>query len=107
MYLGVMGWVGSLLTVRGVTIISQARQTPAVLTEEPTIVKEAPQPATKPKAEELQAATKQPETKPEPRAEVKPYEPEIVVLTPEKVPQTQQVPQEPKQGLQQDQKEKK
>jgi hypothetical protein len=93
MYLGVMGWVGSLLTIRGVTIISQARQTPAVLTEEPTIVKETPQPATRPKTEILQA-------------EAKPYEPEIVVLTPEKVPQTQQKPQEPNQESQQDQKEK-
>lgn len=107
MYLGVMGWVGSLLTIRGVTIISQARQTPAVLTEEPTIGKEAPQPVTKPKAEKSQAETKQQETKLEPRAEAKPYEPEIVVLTPEKVPQTQQKPQEPKQESQQDQKEKK
>jgi hypothetical protein len=102
MYLGVMGWVGSLLTIRGVTIISQARQTPAVLTEEPTMVKETPQPATKPKAEILQAEAKESETKPEPKAEAKPYEPEIVVLTPEKVPQTQ----EPKQESQQDQKEK-
>jgi len=107
MYLGVMGWVGSLLTIRGVTIISQARQTPAVLTEEPTEVEEATQPATKRKAEKSQAETKQNETKPEPKAEVKPYEPEIVVLTPEKVPQTQQKPQEPNQESQQDQKEKK
>ena len=106
MYLGVMGWVGSLLTIRGVTIISQARQTPAVLTEETTIVKEAPPAATKPKTQKSQAETKQQETKPEPKAEAKPYEPEIVALTPEKVPQTQQ-PQEAKQGSQQDEKEEK
>ena len=107
MYLGVMGWVGSLLTIRGVTIISQARQTPAVLTEEQTIVKETPQPTPKPKTEKSQAETKQQETKPEPKAETKPYEAEIMVLTPEKVPQTQQKPQEPKQESQQNQKEKK
>jgi hypothetical protein len=102
MYLGVMGWIGSLLTIRGVTIISQARQTPAVLAEEPAIVKEAPQPATKPKAEKLQAEPERSEKKAEPKVEAKPYEPEIVVLTPEKVPQTQEPTQEP----QQNQKEK-
>jgi hypothetical protein len=91
MYLGVMGWVGSLLTIRGVTIISQARQTPANLTEEPTITKE----------------TKQPETKLASKGEAKPYEPEITVLTPEKVPQTQEKPQEPKQESQQNQTENK
>lgn len=106
MYLGVMGWVGSLLTIRGVTIISQARQTPATLTEEPTQAKETTQPATRPKTEILQAKAKQQETKLEPKAEAKPYEPEIVVLTPEKVPQTEQKPQEPNQESQQDQKAK-
>ena len=103
MYLGVMGWVGSLLTIRGVTLISQARQTPA-LTEEPTIVKEASQPATRLIAEKSQADTKQQETRLEPKGEAKPYEPEIVAITPEKVPQTQQEPQEGKQWSQQDEK---
>ena len=107
MYLGVMGWIGSLLTIRGVAIFSQARQTPAVVTEKPTVIKEAPQPATKPKTEKSQAETKQPQTKPEPKGEAKPYEPQIVVITPEKVPQTQQKPQEPSEESQQDQKEKK
>jgi len=103
MYLGVMGWVGSLLTIRGVTLISQARQTPA-LPEEPTIVKEASQPATRLIAEKSQADTKQQETRLEPKGEAKPYEPEIVAITPEKVPQTQQEPQEGKQWSQQDEK---
>ena len=107
MYLGVMGWVGSLLTVRGVTIISQARQTPAVLTEEPTTIKQTSQPTQKLKTEKSQVETKQLETKPESKDEAKPYEPEIVVLTPEKVPQTQEKPQEPKQESQQDQTENK
>ena len=112
MYLGVMGWVGSLLTIRGVTIISQARQTPAVLTEEATKVNEPTRPAAiseteKSKAETEQEETKQTETKLESEPEAKAYEPEIVVLTPEKVPQTQQGPQETKQGSQQDEKEEK
>jgi hypothetical protein len=104
MYLGVMGWISSLLTIRGVTMLSQARQTPVVPTQEPTKVKEAAQPTAKVKAQTPQSETTQPETKPEPKPEAKPYEPEIVVITPEKVPQAQQ---EPKQESQQNQTENK
>jgi hypothetical protein len=103
MYLGVMGWVGSLLTIRGVTIISQARQTPANLTEEPTITKETSQPTLKLTTEKSQVDTKQTEMKLQSKGESKPYEPEITVLTPEKVPQTQVEPEEPKQESQQNQ----
>ncbi len=31
MYLGVMGWIGSLLTIRGVTIIAHAPQMPTIV----------------------------------------------------------------------------
>ena len=31
MYLGVMGWIGSLLTIRGVTIVAHAPQTPTIV----------------------------------------------------------------------------
>src|SRR4030042_5513479 len=31
MYLGVMGWIGSLLTIRGVTIIAHAPQLPTIV----------------------------------------------------------------------------
>jgi hypothetical protein len=106
MYLGVMGWVGSLLTIRGVTIISQARQTPANLAEEPITTKETSQPL-KLRTEKSQVETKQPETKLEPKGKDKQYEPEIVVLTPEKVLQTQEKQQEPKQESQQNQTENK
>jgi hypothetical protein len=101
MYLGVMGWVSSILTIRGVTILSQARQT-NVAPEEllTTVVKEKAQTKTKEKetekAEEPEVTppeTKPKETKPEePKPkETKPYEPEIIVLTPQPLPQKQQV----------------
>lgn len=76
MYLGVMGWIGSLLTIRGVTILSQARQTPEPTKLEQTTAKE----------EKPKSVTKEPEARP--------YEPEIVVLNPEKAPQTQQEPRQ-------------
>lgn len=123
MYLGVMGWIGSLLTIRGVTIISQARQMPAIPTQEKAIVKEEiqAQPVRKVKAEKPQTETKQPEakeaepkkpepepaTKPEAKPEAKPYEPEIVVMTPEEAPRTQQKTEEPKKESQQSQAETK
>jgi hypothetical protein len=80
MYLGVMGWVGSLLTIRGVTIIAHAPQiTPAVQPKE-VMPEQKPQPqpqkakAEKPKAEK-------------PKEEVKPQEPEMVVIPPEQISQ--------------------
>lgn len=103
MYLGVMGWVGSLLTIRGVTIISQARQTPANLAEEPSTIEENPQPAPRLGTEKLRGETMQLETKPESKALAMPYEPEIAVLTQEKVRQTEEKPQEAKQESQQNQ----
>ncbi|MEM2971782.1 MAG: hypothetical protein QW270_05095 [Candidatus Bathyarchaeia archaeon] len=73
MYLGVMGWVGSLLTIRGVTIIAHVPQTmPTVPQKEAVVQKPQPQ---KPKTEK-------------PKEEVKPSEPEIVVIPPEQVSQS-------------------
>jgi hypothetical protein len=103
MYLGVMGWIGSLLTIRGLTILSQARQTPSVPAQEPMAVKEAPQSALKVRTEKRQAVTEVSETKPEVKPQREPYEPEIVAIAPEEVPQTQQKPQESKQESGQDQ----
>lgn len=106
MYLGVMGWVSSILTIRGVTILSQARQTDIAPEELPTTaVKEKTQTKTKEKEPEKakEPEVKPPETKPketkpeEPKPkETKPYEPEIIVLTPPPLPQKQQqiIPQE-------------
>jgi len=86
MYLGVMVWIGSLLTIRGVTILSQARQTPELPRLQQTSVKEEPKLIPKAKEEKAPREIRE--------AEAKPCEPEIVVLTPEKVSQTQQEPQQ-------------
>ena len=110
MYLGVMGWVGSLLTIRGVTILSQTRQTPVAAMQEPVVkkekVKEEAKAETKAvpkveKTEKPEAETKKPEPKKtepkaEPQAEPKPYEPEVIMLPPKTVPQTQKEQQQEK-----------
>jgi len=85
MYLGVMGWIGSLLTIRGVTIIAHTPQMPTVVPQKPIPAPEKPLPQ-KAKAEKPQE-----EAKPE----AKPSEPEIVVIPPEQVPQPQPEPKEP------------
>jgi len=93
MYLGVMGWIGSLVTIRGVTIIAQ---TPNIQAAPPAVApaiappnkKTEPQPQ-KPINNNQKAKTeKPPET-------VKPSEPEIIVMPPEQVPppQSQQQPE--------------
>ncbi|MGQ9530872.1 MAG: hypothetical protein ACUVQX_05695 [Candidatus Bathycorpusculaceae bacterium] len=83
MYLGIMGWVGSLLTIRGVTIIAHTPQ-PAPYIPPRKVISEQklqPQPQ-KAKAEK-------------PKEEVKPQEPEMVVIPPEQISQPQQEPKQP------------
>jgi hypothetical protein len=73
MYLGVMGWIGSLVTIRGVTIIAHAPQNnPTVASQRPT---ERPRPSKKLDDEKQQDKPEKPESRP--------AEPEIVVITPE------------------------
>lgn len=88
MYLGVMGWIGSLLTIRGVTIIAQtpkmqdrvqqqkqaAKPTPRKVKTEQT--REEPEPKGKPKPPEHKTTEPKPEGKP------KPSEPEVIVRPP-------------------------
>ncbi|MCW3981291.1 MAG: hypothetical protein NWF11_07435 [Candidatus Bathyarchaeota archaeon] len=96
MYLGIMGWIGSLLTVRGIPLVTQktAPITPATRTTQPK-----PQPKTQPKPEKLtptpspetaysQQTNPKPQTEtpqqksqliPEPRQE----EPKAILITPE------------------------
>ncbi len=110
MYLGVMGWIGSLLTVRGVTIMTntpkmmptiaqrpiksaqreQALQRKRVEKPQETKPPETKPPETKP-PETKPPETKPPETKP---PETKPPEPEFVVIPPETVSQPQHAPQQ-------------
>lgn len=84
MYLGVMAWIGSLITIRGVTIIAHAPQTPVATPQNQEEDKQQPEPLQKTKVEKQKeskkSATKQPET------ETK--EPEIAVIPPEQAPQT-------------------
>jgi hypothetical protein len=73
MYLGVMGWIGSLVTIRGVTIIAHAPQNNlTVASQRPT---ERPRPSKKLDDEKQQDKPEKPESRP--------AEPEIVVITPE------------------------
>jgi hypothetical protein len=100
MYLGVMGWIASLITIRGVTIIANAPKLEAlpVVPQKPAVAPVQPQPATqKPKAEP-QKETKPPEPKP---PEAKPSEPEIIVIPPEEVAPQQQASPQPQQPQQQ------
>lgn len=83
MYLGVMGWVGSLLTIRGVTIISHAPPAPQVVPQKETAI--APKPLPKPQPQPQPHPQSQP-LKPKaekPKEMEKPPEPEIIVIPPE------------------------
>jgi predicted lipid-binding transport protein (Tim44 family) len=86
MYLGVMGWIGSLLTMRGVTIIAHMPQMTAVVPQKPIPAPEKPLPLPK----KVKAEKPQEEAKPE----AKPSEPEFVVTPPEQVSQPQPEPKE-------------
>jgi len=83
MYLGVMGWIGSLLTIRGVTIIAHTPQMPTVVPQKPIPAQQKPLP------QKVKAEKPQKEAKPE----AKPSEPEFVVIPPEQVSQPE--PKEP------------
>ncbi len=82
MYLGIMGWIGSLVTIRGVTLIANAPKLEAPMaapTSKPT-----PQPKAVP-ASTPQRPAKSPaprETKPIPKEQP---EPEIIVIPPEEM----------------------
>ena len=77
MYLGVMGWIGSLITIRGVTLITNAPKT-----EVGVMSQQKPQP---------QQVNAKPREEAEP--EVKPVEPELVAIPLEEMEQQQQKPQ--------------
>ena len=87
MYLGVMGWVGSLVTIRGVTIIAHAPETSAPAGQKSIETKQESQPE-KTGTEKPQKESKTPKTE---ERETKPSEPEIAVILPEEV--TQQEPE--------------
>lgn len=75
MYLGVMGWVASLMTIRGVTVITHTPQLP------PTISKQQPMEEPKPQPQKTKDEKKEPAPKPE--------EPEIVAIPTESIAEPQ------------------
>ena len=81
MYLGVMGWIGSLITIRGVTIIANTPKAEIGAAQKPQTPPQKPQP---------QQVKAKPEREAEP--EVKTAEPELVVIPLEEMEQ-QQTPQ--------------
>jgi hypothetical protein len=91
MYLGVMGWVSSLITIRGVTIMTQAPKVDTVVPQTPQVPQQNPQlqpqqAKAKPEKEEKQ------KTKPE----IKPAEPEMIVIPLEEMEQQPQTQPQPK-----------
>lgn len=96
MYLGVMGWISSLLTIRGVTIIVHAPKMLKVAPQKRVVTKPIPQ---KEKVEQPKEETKLQEPKAEqlkedvkPKEETRPPEPEAIVIPPEQVSQPQPQP---------------
>jgi hypothetical protein len=78
MYLGIMGWIGSLLTIRGISIITRLSETQAAAAQKSEATQR--QPPQKAKAEKP--------TKEKAEIEVKPSEPEFVVIPPEETTET-------------------
>jgi hypothetical protein len=78
MYLGIMGWIGSLLTIRGITIIAHLPETSAA-----TVQKAEAKQQLQPHKIKTEKPSKE-ETKPE----AKPSEPEFVVIPPQEISQT-------------------
>lgn len=81
MYLGVMGWIGSLLTIRGVTIIAHVPQQAPAIPQAPTAPQATPaaQPKPQPQKAKIEKQKEKEVTKPAPA------EPEFVVIQPEQV----------------------
>jgi len=87
MYLGVMGWIGSLITIRGVTIMTNAPKAETITQMPQTPQK--PQQKTRPQPQQAKA-------KPEAKPEAKPVEPELIVIPLEEMEQQQPTQQKPK-----------
>jgi len=93
MYLGVMGWIGSLITIRGVTIIAHAPQMPTPVPQPQPLAEQKLQPQPqKPKVEKPKIEKPKEE---KPKETVIPPEPEFVVIPPEEVSQPQSPSQQP------------
>ena len=87
MYLGIMGWIGSLITIRGVTIMAHSPQTSPIITQK-QVESEPDLRSEKRGTKKPQKETKTPKTE---KPETEPSEPEIVVIPPQEA--TQQEPE--------------
>ncbi len=97
MYLGVMGWISSLLTIRGITIIAHAPKTQRIVQQKRVLTKPAPQKEKVEQPKEEIKPTQKPKAEPpkeevKPKEEIKTPEPEIVVIPPEQASQLQPQP---------------
>lgn len=94
MYLGVMGWIGSLLTIRGVTIMAHAPKRPKV-TAGKQFAHSIPE---KPKDQKTERKAKPPKQRKEvePEEERQGPEPEVVSMVPQQGPQLESPPQKEK-----------
>ncbi len=77
MYLGVMGWIGSLITIRGITIMNSAPKVEASGTQPQEVLQKT----------QLKPQRVQEKAKRETKAKVDPAEPEMVVIPTEEMQQ--------------------
>lgn len=91
MYLGVMGWIGSLVTIRGVTLIANAPKTEAAELPKPQETKtKKSQAQPQPAEEKIKLKTEKPDmTKPVSKS----GEPDLVLIPPDEIEQQTQQPQ--------------
>jgi hypothetical protein len=78
-----MGWVGSLVTIRGVTILAHTPQTSPIVGQEPV----EPEQESQPERRGTEKPQKESKTQKTEKPEAKPSEPEIVVIPPKEVAQ--------------------
>jgi hypothetical protein len=84
MYLGIMGWLASLLTIRGVTILTHTQQLTPRLSRHRLNIEQSPQPQTQsqePKSEETNQEKQ--------KQEEEPKEPDVVTIPPEDIVEPQ------------------
>lgn len=90
MYLGVMGWTGSLITIRGVTIVTNARDVEKAAAPKKAEVEQKLPPKKEPMPEKLKEELAKPDEKQAERE--KTSEPEFLVIPPELLEEEQKQP---------------
>jgi hypothetical protein len=91
MYLGIMGWVASLITLRGVAIVTHTPQLPPLTPQKEPTTEQKVQPklaSQESKPEKATVEEPKEELKEKPKEEPKQKEPEVAVIPPEVIPET-------------------